>query len=143
MPTPRLLARKPSTERPPILTSPVVGCSNPAMIRSVVVFPEPLGPRNETNSPSSIVRSTPRTAPKAPKYFSIPTSSTFDIAASLPAVATAEPPSHHRLRRRRHLPSLDLRDHDHEDERERKDERGHRGDGRIRLPSHERKDVDG
>ena len=30
---------------------PVVGVSNPATMRKVVVLPQPLGPRNETNSP--------------------------------------------------------------------------------------------
>src|SRR6266496_3706500 len=36
-----------------ILIAPEVGISNPAIIRSVVVLPQPLGPRNETNSPRS------------------------------------------------------------------------------------------
>ena len=37
-------------------SSPSVGLSNPAIIRSVVVFPQPDGPRNVTNSPLCIVR---------------------------------------------------------------------------------------
>src|SRR4051812_22982013 len=35
---------------------PVVGCSKPAIIRKVVVLPQPLGPKKETNSPPSTVR---------------------------------------------------------------------------------------
>ena len=35
---------------------PRVGCSNPAIIRRVVVLPQPDGPRNDTNSPVSIPR---------------------------------------------------------------------------------------
>src|ERR1051325_1362334 len=34
--------------------SPAVGCSNPAIMRSVVVLPQPDGPRNTTNSPFAI-----------------------------------------------------------------------------------------
>ena len=30
---------------------PEVGISNPATMRKVVVFPQPLGPRKDTNSP--------------------------------------------------------------------------------------------
>ena len=46
---------------PPIVTEPPVGCRMPAIIRSVVVFPAPFGPRNPNNSPfgtSSVRRST-------------------------------------------------------------------------------------
>src|SRR5436853_7548046 len=39
-----------------ILIVPDVGCSKPAIMRSVVVLPQPLGPRNETNSPRSTSR---------------------------------------------------------------------------------------
>ena len=35
---------------------PVVGVSNPAIMRSVVVLPQPLGPRNDTNSPQRDVQ---------------------------------------------------------------------------------------
>ena len=35
---------------------PAVGFSKPAIIRSVVVLPQPDGPRNETNSPFSAAR---------------------------------------------------------------------------------------
>src|SRR4051812_44679519 len=36
-------------------TSPAVGVSSPAMIRSVVVLPQPLGPSSVTNSPERMV----------------------------------------------------------------------------------------
>src|SRR3954453_610109 len=39
-------------------TSPAVGSSNPAMMRSSVDFPQPEAPIRHTNSPSRIVRST-------------------------------------------------------------------------------------
>ena len=47
---------------PSISTVPDVGVTKPAIIRSVVVLPQPDGPSSETNSPSSSVRSTPCTA---------------------------------------------------------------------------------
>jgi hypothetical protein len=55
------------TTRPPMRISPEVGNSSPASIRSVVVLPQPEGPRSETNSPSLMVRSRPWTAVKPPK----------------------------------------------------------------------------
>src|SRR6266511_66565 len=42
----------PTTFLPRITMVPADGCSKPAMRRRVVVFPEPLGPRSERNSPS-------------------------------------------------------------------------------------------
>jgi hypothetical protein len=38
----------------------------PAMIRSIVVLPQPDGPRNVTNSPSATLRSTSRSATLSP-----------------------------------------------------------------------------
>ena len=43
---------------------PLVGRSNPAIIRSVVVFPQPDGPSSVKNSPGGISRSMPATATK-------------------------------------------------------------------------------
>src|SRR5260370_117565 len=51
---------------PPILISPVVTVSNPAIIRMVVVFPQPEGPTRTTNSPSVVVRLTSSTAKTSP-----------------------------------------------------------------------------
>src|SRR5437868_6034637 len=49
--------------------TPPVGCSNPPIIRSVVVLPQPDGPSRLKNSPSSISRSMPSTAGTSPKRF--------------------------------------------------------------------------
>jgi 1-pyrroline dehydrogenase len=46
---------------------PLVGCSNPAIIRSVVVLPQPDGPSIEKNSPGPIEKSASSTATKSPK----------------------------------------------------------------------------
>src|SRR5215469_2736790 len=50
------------TTSPPIQISPEVISSNPAIMRSVVDFPQPEGPTRTTNSSSSISRSMPFTA---------------------------------------------------------------------------------
>src|SRR5215218_10091340 len=46
---------------------PSEGGMKPAIMRSVVVLPQPEGPSRETNSPSRRARSTPSTAATAPK----------------------------------------------------------------------------
>ena len=78
--TGRRYGRTPVMSRPPTLIRPAVGSSNPAIIRSVVVLPQPDGPMIEKNSPRSIRRSRLRTATSSPKRFSTPLMST---AASL------------------------------------------------------------
>ena len=55
---------------------PSVGRSNPAIILSVVVLPQPEGPRSEKNSPGGIRRLSPSTAVKSPKRFTRSTSVT-------------------------------------------------------------------
>ena len=50
-------------------TRPDVGSSNPAIIRSVVVFPQPDGPSREKNPPAGISRSIESTATNDPKRF--------------------------------------------------------------------------
>jgi hypothetical protein len=52
---------------PPRRTRPEVGAMKPAIIRSVVVLPQPLGPSSITNSPSRTSSETSRTAAVAPK----------------------------------------------------------------------------
>jgi len=42
--------------------APSVGVSNPAIIRSVVVFPQPEGPSIEKNSPDAMEKSASATA---------------------------------------------------------------------------------
>src|SRR3982750_4010232 len=50
------------TSRPPITISPAVAVSRPAIMRSTVVLPQPLGPRRTRNSPSTISSETSSTA---------------------------------------------------------------------------------
>jgi hypothetical protein len=51
MPTLRWFGARYVMSVPSTTIVPAVGFSNPAIIRSVVVLPQPDGPRNETNSP--------------------------------------------------------------------------------------------
>src|SRR5579862_7854941 len=53
MPTRRCEAGLAVTSVPSKEIEPEVGVSNPAIIRKIVVLPQPLGPRNVTNSPLS------------------------------------------------------------------------------------------
>ena len=50
------------TTRSPMITWPLVGCSRPQIMFSVVVLPQPEGPTKIMNSPSRISRLTPATA---------------------------------------------------------------------------------
>ena len=52
---------------PPIWIVPASGRSSPAISRSVVVLPAPVGPSSTTNSPSAMCRSRPSTATVSPK----------------------------------------------------------------------------
>ena len=65
-----LLGRDDETSSPSISTRPLVGRSNPPIIRSVVVLPQPDGPSRAKNSPAAICRSTPSTASSSSKRFS-------------------------------------------------------------------------
>src|SRR4051794_37129016 len=56
----------PLTSSPASSIVPPVGSSKPAIIRRVVVFPEPEGPRKVKNSPRSTSRSIPATAQTSP-----------------------------------------------------------------------------
>src|ERR1700735_4384335 len=77
--TSRLFGGPPPTLFPYSLPSPRVASSKPAIIRIVVVLPQPDGPRSEKNSPTPISRSTPATActtsPWELNSLTIPTSS--------------------------------------------------------------------
>src|SRR4051794_27125496 len=46
----------PSTRRPRIRTSPVLGVSSPPTMRMTVVLPQPEGPTKTTNSPAAMSR---------------------------------------------------------------------------------------
>src|SRR5262245_10969838 len=62
--------------RPPTYTSPASGRSRPAMIRSVVVLPQPLGPSKVTSDPAATSKSTWSTAGALPKALARPTTRT-------------------------------------------------------------------
>ena len=66
MPMLRWLGLRLTTSRPSMRMEPVVGVSKPATMRSVVVLPQPEGPRKETNSPFSTSRLKSRTTWVAP-----------------------------------------------------------------------------
>src|SRR3954447_20611460 len=57
---------------PAIVMLPLVGSSRPATIRSVVVLPQPEGPRSAKKLPCSTTRSSWSTAVKAPKRLVTP-----------------------------------------------------------------------
>jgi hypothetical protein len=59
--------------------SPVVGRSNPAIIRNVVDFPHPEGPTITKNSPSLTLYETPLTAVNSPNDFWTWSNFIFDI----------------------------------------------------------------
>ena len=52
---------------PRISASPASGCSSPAIIRSVVVFPAPFAPKNANNSPCATLKESCCTAGFVPK----------------------------------------------------------------------------
>src|SRR3954468_9807602 len=62
----RLNGGSPTIGEPTIRISPEVGRSNPAIMRSVVVLPDPEAPRRVRNSPGAISSETSSTAAKAP-----------------------------------------------------------------------------
>ena len=64
----RSAAVRPVTSRPEMITCPDVGCSNPAMILSVVDFPQPDGPSKEVKLPSSMESDTSFSATTEPKW---------------------------------------------------------------------------
>src|SRR5580698_9673868 len=72
---------------PPILISPAVMGSSPAIIRNNVDFPHPEGPTNTTNSPSSISRSTFLTA-------TVPSANTLLTPFKLIEPINKSPPPH-------------------------------------------------
>src|SRR4249920_1501143 len=59
-----------------MLTRPASGRSRPAIVRSVVVLPAPVGPSRTINSPSAISRDRSWTARTSPKRLVMPESLT-------------------------------------------------------------------
>src|SRR5438552_232761 len=66
---------------PAMTTSPEVTRSSPAIIRNVVVLPQPEGPSRQTTSPAATFRSASRTATKSPNFLVIFLTSMVDISA--------------------------------------------------------------
>ena len=54
------------TSAPPIRIAPDVGSSSPAIMRSVVVLPQPEGPSSVTSLPAAIVKEMSFTAATSP-----------------------------------------------------------------------------
>src|SRR5690242_12210064 len=77
----------PTASTPPIRISPSSGCSKPAIIRSEVVLPQPLGPSSDRNSPLWTRRLTAFTATREPNRFVTARNST----SLSPAPAAAAP----------------------------------------------------
>src|SRR5206468_11830113 len=77
----------------PTLISPPSGSRNPAIKRSVLVFPHSEGPKSETNSPSPISRWRLSSAGSVANFLANPTSDTVAIAlfSRLYQVQTQEP----------------------------------------------------
>src|SRR5829696_3996364 len=99
MPRPRISAgtsiprARPSTTRSPIRMLPPLGSSSPAIIRKVVVLPQPEGPSSVSSSPSAAVSVAPSTATKAPKLLERLSSAMSGTGYSS-ASADAEHPLH-------------------------------------------------
>ena len=66
METSRSVAGSRVTSRPPIRMRPRFTISRPAIMRSVVVLPQPLGPNRVTRLPASISKEMPSTATTSP-----------------------------------------------------------------------------
>src|SRR6266849_9409250 len=73
---------------PSMAIDPALGRMKPAIMRKVVVLPQPEGPSSETNSPAASDRSTPDTAATSPKRLPRPLSCSF---------ATGSAPSQHEI----------------------------------------------
>src|SRR6266571_1289667 len=75
MATPRSFGDQPTTDLPSKSMSPADGSSSPAIIRRVVVFPQPEGPSRIASSPSPTFRSRSATATIPSKLLASPLSS--------------------------------------------------------------------
>src|SRR3954454_13330106 len=72
----------PTTERPLIAMSPSSGSANPAIIRMIVVLPQPDGPRIEKKLPDGTANDTPATAVVASNRLKTPVSSRSAVIIS-------------------------------------------------------------
>ncbi len=67
--TGRLYGGTPTTDTPSCRTSPLVGCSKPAIKRSEVVLPQPDGPSSAWKRPRGIAKLASSNATMSPKSF--------------------------------------------------------------------------
>src|SRR3984893_13123871 len=79
----RSLGGKSLTTCPPMVISPAVVSSSPAIMRKVVLLPQPDGPTSTTNSWSAMSRSMPRTASVWSNFLTTLLSVTCAMALSL------------------------------------------------------------
>ena len=77
------------TSAPSSRIAPSVGASKPAIIRRVVVLPQPDGPSSEKNSPAAIVKQASSTATKSAKRLVTWSISMTTAAGTPPAAAPA------------------------------------------------------
>src|SRR6516225_3268126 len=75
------------TTRSSILISPPVTVSSPAIIRRIVLLPQPDGPTRTRNSPSTISKSTPCTTSRSPYFLTRRLTTT--CAISVPSARSA------------------------------------------------------
>src|SRR5690606_24453667 len=78
------------TSSPPIRMLPEVGVSRPAIMRRLVVFPQPEGPSRQTNSPSPMSKLTSLTALNSPKLLVTFLNSTDAMSLRLDAAEEPE-----------------------------------------------------
>ena len=88
--TGRLLGGVSSTERPLILMSPEVGSRKPAIIRMIVVLPQPDGPRIEKKLPGGTEKETLSTAVVSSNRFTRSTHARSGVIAGSGLVAAPE-----------------------------------------------------
>src|SRR5678816_731911 len=82
------------TVRPPIVTTPAEISSSPAIMRSSVDLPQPEGPTNTQNSPSSTATSTPCRTSVEPKNLRTPAKVTAATPVSYTHLRAHETPEH-------------------------------------------------
>src|SRR5690606_23290273 len=80
-----------STRRSPMRISPRVGSSSPAIIRIVVVLPQPEGPSSTRNSRSAMSSDRSATPMTSPQRFSSPTRVTEAMSVALHDHAAIHP----------------------------------------------------
>ncbi len=78
------------TSSPPTRIVPEVGSLKPAIIRRVVVLPQPDGPSSEKNSPLAISMSRPSTTVSAPKTLVRPRNETDGVSLEVVAISCGE-----------------------------------------------------